>query len=188
MGLADVDPPLPQRQRLHGPPPGLEGYVAANPKSASSRFVLAYQYITGGHLDAALDQLRERHPVATQGYRRDPVAPAVAGSDSRNARSCRNRTGAAPAAAGTTPSAGIATSSSPVKEGNLAGTWTAEPSAEHNDSPDPGRRRPLHLESHEPGEVSRISGGRNLREWNPDAGSIRPGRPAAYGRPGDLAR
>ena len=37
----------------------LEAYVKANPKAAQGRFVLAYHYITQGHGDAAVDQLKE---------------------------------------------------------------------------------------------------------------------------------
>jgi tetratricopeptide (TPR) repeat protein len=36
----------------------LETYVRANPNSAQARFVLAYQYLTGGHADAAAAQFK----------------------------------------------------------------------------------------------------------------------------------
>ena len=37
----------------------LEAYVAANPQSATARFVLAYQYLTEGYNDAAAAELRQ---------------------------------------------------------------------------------------------------------------------------------
>src|SRR5262249_21185560 len=37
----------------------LEDYVGRNPQSPAARFVLAYHYLTDGHPDAALGQLKE---------------------------------------------------------------------------------------------------------------------------------
>lgn len=104
----------------------LESYVRQNPQSAAARFVVAYHYVTAGHLDAAIDQLKEvtrlqpKDLVATQLLRQlQQVMPGSTGGVTALA--------APPSAAtGVTPRAGIAAASSPVKEGNLTGTWTAE--------------------------------------------------------------
>ena len=37
----------------------LEDYRAAQPQSASARFVLAYHYFTQGHTEAAVEELKE---------------------------------------------------------------------------------------------------------------------------------
>src|SRR5947209_3176214 len=37
----------------------LEAYLKANSKSAQGRFVLAYQYLCEGHIDDAVDQLKQ---------------------------------------------------------------------------------------------------------------------------------
>jgi len=107
----------------------LESSIRQNPQSAAARFVLAYHYITAGHLDAAISQLKD----VTQLQPRDIVATQLL---RQLQRATQGTPGAlatapapAPAAAGATPPAGIATSSAPAKEGNLVGTWTAEPSA-----------------------------------------------------------
>ena len=36
----------------------LESFIEANPRSAAARFVLAYQYLTMGHMDAAAGQFK----------------------------------------------------------------------------------------------------------------------------------
>ena len=165
----------------------LESAIRQNPQSAAARFVLAYHYITAGHLDAAINQLKDvtqlqpRDIVATQLLRQ--LQEATQGTPG----SCRNRTGAR-SGSGRHDAIGRYRNDLFSGERRQPGRDVdGRAQCRHNDSPDLGRRRPLHLESHEPGEVSRISGGRNLREWNPDACSIRPGCPAADGRPGDLA-
>ena len=59
MGLADDDRPLSERRCLRGPVPGVEAYCKANPQSATSRFVLAYHYLTEGYLEAAAKVLKQ---------------------------------------------------------------------------------------------------------------------------------
>ena len=44
----------------------LEAFVSANPKSTAGRFVLAYHYLTQGHTDAAVSQLKEVVALAPQ--------------------------------------------------------------------------------------------------------------------------
>ena len=44
----------------------LEAFVSANPTSTAGRFVLAYHYLTQGHTDAAVSQLKEVVALAPQ--------------------------------------------------------------------------------------------------------------------------
>ena len=44
----------------------LEAFVTANPKSTAGRFVLAYHYLTQGHIDEAVAQLKEVVALAPQ--------------------------------------------------------------------------------------------------------------------------
>jgi tetratricopeptide (TPR) repeat protein len=94
----------------------LEAFVTANPKSSSGRFVLAYHYLTEGHTDDAVNQFKEVSALAPQ----DPLSAQLVKQFSP------------PAAAPETPAApsGPAPAATPVKPGNLAGNWTARPTAE----------------------------------------------------------
>jgi tetratricopeptide (TPR) repeat protein len=91
----------------------LEASVTANPNSTAGRFVLAYHYLTQGNTDAAVAQLKQVVALAPQNtlsaqlvkqFSPPPAAPET------------------PPAA-TTP----APPATPVKQGNLAGNWTAHP-------------------------------------------------------------
>ena len=44
----------------------LEAFVTANPTSTAGRFVLAYHYLTQGHIDAAVAQLKQVVALAPQ--------------------------------------------------------------------------------------------------------------------------
>jgi tetratricopeptide (TPR) repeat protein len=94
----------------------LEGFVSANPKSASGRFVLAYHYLTQGHTDAALSRLKEVVALAPQ----DTLSAQLVKQFSPPSES--PGTPAPPTAP--EPAAG------PAKTGNLAGNWTAQPAGD----------------------------------------------------------
>jgi tetratricopeptide (TPR) repeat protein len=107
----------------------LESAIRQNPRSAATRCVLAYHYITAGHLEPAIDQLKDvvqlqpRDTVASQLLRQ--LQPATQGTLGVVA------TAPGPGPASTAPNSTVVTpTSSTVKEGSLAGTWTAEPSAD----------------------------------------------------------
>jgi tetratricopeptide (TPR) repeat protein len=91
----------------------LEAFVKNNPRSASGRFVLAYHYLTQGHMDEAVAQLKEvlvLEPTDTLSAQlMSQLSPAAPTSDTQ----------ATPPAQATTPAA--------ARPGNLAGTWTARP-------------------------------------------------------------
>ncbi len=108
----------------------LESAIRQNPQSAAARFVLAYHYITAGHLDAGISQLKD----VTELQPRDIVASQLLRQLQQATQGAPGLAPTAPApvpaAAGATPPAAIATTSFSVREGNLTGTWTAEPSAD----------------------------------------------------------
>lgn len=105
----------------------LEAFAAANPQSSSSRFVLAYQYLTEGFNDAAAIQLKQvialkpTDAVAIKLLQQMNAAAGVPGTD-------QPPPNAGPA---TAPAAATAPINTTVPEGaTIIGTWTANPNAE----------------------------------------------------------
>ncbi len=113
----------------------LESYVNQHPTSAAARFVLAYHYLTQGHMPEAADQLKSvatlqpKDQLSTQLLQQiqqstQPAAAAGAGPLAANAPAPNTPPSGAPA----TPNVENAPQpASPGKEGTLAGTWTAQP-------------------------------------------------------------
>ena len=91
----------------------LEAFVGANPSSTAGHFVLAYHYLTQGHIDPAVAQLKQ--------------VVALAPKDTLSAQLVRQF--AKPGIEPTTPPATPAptTTEAPVKPGKLPGNWTARP-------------------------------------------------------------
>jgi tetratricopeptide (TPR) repeat protein len=91
----------------------LEAFVGANPSSTAGRFVLAYHYLTQGHIDAAVARLKQ--------------VTALAPQDSLCAQLVRQF--AKPDKEPTAPPAPPAppTTEAPVTPGKLPGQWTARP-------------------------------------------------------------
>jgi tetratricopeptide (TPR) repeat protein len=108
----------------------LESYVSQNPQSAPARFMLAYQYLTEGHADAAaaqLEQVARLQPKDTLSAKilaslRQGSQPAVATSGTG---------GESPLALTPTALNAAPTTSAPAAtsghEGQLTGDWTAQP-------------------------------------------------------------
>jgi tetratricopeptide (TPR) repeat protein len=114
----------------------LEDYCTQNPNSAPARFVLAYQYLTEGFPDDAIRQLKNvvalqpkdqlSAQLMQQLERKDQAAPAgttPSGGDLAQ-YGPGTATGAAPAPAP------AADTSANAKQGNLKGSWNAQPTAE----------------------------------------------------------
>ena len=91
----------------------LEAFVGANVSSTSGRFVLAYHYLTQGHIDAAVAQLKQ--------------VVALAPQDTLSAQFVKQfaKPGTEPATPPETPAP--TTPEAPVKPGKLPGRWTAHP-------------------------------------------------------------
>jgi tetratricopeptide (TPR) repeat protein len=103
----------------------LESYCQLNPGSASARFVLAYFYLTQGHTDAALGQLKRvlalqpKDTVAAQLIKRlDPSAASGGAASSQPSTP--------PPGPALVPGTATAPAGS-VKQGRLEGSWTAQP-------------------------------------------------------------
>jgi tetratricopeptide (TPR) repeat protein len=94
----------------------LEAFASANPKSTAARFVLAYHYLTQGHTDAAVGQLKQ--------------VVALAPQDTLSAQLVKQFS--PPAEVPETPAAPTAPApaATPAKQGNLAGNWTAHPAGD----------------------------------------------------------
>ena len=94
----------------------LEAFVSANPTSTAGRFVLAYHYLTQGHTEEAVSQLKQ--------------VVALAPQDTLSAQLVKQFS--PPAEAPETPAAPTAPApaATPAKQGNLAGNWTAHPAGE----------------------------------------------------------
>ena len=100
----------------------LEASCKAHPESAAPHFVLADQYISQGHTDAALKELKtvvklQPNDALSAALIRQLSPPeTVAGADA-----------VAKPAAGQAAAATVADAAPQVKEGKLTGTWKAEP-------------------------------------------------------------
>ncbi len=94
----------------------LEAFVSANPTSTAGRFVLAYHYLTQGNTDAAVGQFKG--------------VVALAPQDTLSAQLVKQFS--PPSAAPETPAAATAPppATTPAKQGNLAGNWTAHPAGD----------------------------------------------------------
>ena len=117
----------------------LQAYTKANTRSAASRFVLAYHYLTQGHRDAALSRFKEVVALKRDdrlsawlveqlqaGAESQPGADtraAVAGETPKPPRAAEPNT--------TTPTNTPTSTAAPLPEGaTISGTWTARPTAD----------------------------------------------------------
>jgi tetratricopeptide (TPR) repeat protein len=98
----------------------LEDYVGEQPSSASARFVLAYHYLTQGHTEAAVDQLKQ----VVQLQPSDKLSAQIVAQLSGESGKAQPTPSEAQPAAPTEPA-----SSPPIQQGNLVGTWKASPGA-----------------------------------------------------------
>jgi tetratricopeptide (TPR) repeat protein len=97
----------------------LEAYAGEHPSSAPARFVLAYHYLTQGHTESAVEQLKQ----VVQLQPSDRLSAQLVTQLSGDAGKTQAQEAGAPPAAPTEPTA----SSPGVPEGNLVGTWKASP-------------------------------------------------------------
>jgi tetratricopeptide (TPR) repeat protein len=112
----------------------LEAYVAANPQSATARFVLAYQYLTEGYNDAAAAELRQVVALKPS----DAVATKIlqdmnAAASPTVVQGNQPAPGPQPIASPTSmlAPANVAPINTTVPEGaTIDGTWTAKPNAD----------------------------------------------------------
>jgi tetratricopeptide (TPR) repeat protein len=89
----------------------LEQYRNANPKSPDARFLLAYHYMTCGHLDAAIAELKEVVRLSPKDQLSAQILAALTQDKSDTKPTSPNAAPPAPA--------------KPVVAANLIGNWTA---------------------------------------------------------------
>jgi tetratricopeptide (TPR) repeat protein len=103
----------------------LESYCTQNPRSAAGRFVLAYHYLTAGHSEQALDQLK----VVVALQPKDTLSAQLMQQLERQQNSASTTLAAQnPTAPPSTGPLGVPVSTPAGREGRLEGTWTAQPS------------------------------------------------------------
>ena len=105
----------------------LEADATQRPESAADCFVLAYQYLTAGHQDAAIAELQRVKELQPNDRL---TSELLASLNKSNATSSDNNTPPAPAAATTDTPAPA--SGAPATLTDLAGTWQASPSTGTN--------------------------------------------------------
>ena len=91
----------------------LEAFVNANPASTAARFVLGYHYLTQGNTDTAVVQFK--------------AVVALAPEDTLSAQLIKQFSPPAAAPETTTAPNAAPPVTTPAKQGNLTGNWTARP-------------------------------------------------------------
>jgi tetratricopeptide (TPR) repeat protein len=104
----------------------LEDVCSQNPKSAAPQFVLAYNYLTQGHSDAALRKFKD--VVALQP--KDQLSAQLAQQLEQPKQAPGTEAAQAQPAPGAPPAAAAANEPPAGKQGTLQGTWTAQPNAD----------------------------------------------------------
>ena len=94
----------------------LEAFVAANPKSTAGLFVLAYHYLTQGHTEEAVSQLKQ--------------VVALAPEDKLCAQLVKQFSPPSEPSDSSAPSTATAPAATTAKQANLAGNWTAHPAGD----------------------------------------------------------
>ena len=103
----------------------LESDCSEHPQSASPRFVLAYHYLTAGHADAAVRQLKIVTSLQPKDQLAAQLVQQIQKTDQSAAGTDLAQGGQAAPATTTTPSA---TNTPAGVTGKLEGSWTAQPS------------------------------------------------------------
>ena len=146
----------------------LEAFVSANPTSTAGRFVLAYHYLTQGHTDAAVSQLKQVVALAPQ----DTLSAQLVKQFSPPADGTRDPGG--------TDCSG--TSCHTRQAGESGRKLDRPPGRRYDDRPAHRRRRDLHLEGHCQGQAQAAHREMVSHRQPPHAGAGRrrrgPGRPS----------
>ena len=122
----------------------LEAFVTANPNSTSGRFVLAYHYLTQGHTDDAVVQLKE--------------VVALAPQDTLSAQLVRqfSKPGTEPETPAATPAPPPAAASG--QAGETARQLDRAPDQRHDHPSERRRRRDVHLDGRLQGQAQATHG------------------------------
>ena len=95
----------------------LEDYRTAQPQSASARFVLAYHYLTQGHTEAAVEELKEVVQLQPGDQLSAQLVAQLSG----------DKTQSSPDAPAAPSPAQAPAAPAPAVQGNLVGAWKASP-------------------------------------------------------------
>ncbi|MGO8901267.1 MAG: tetratricopeptide repeat protein [Isosphaeraceae bacterium] len=95
----------------------LEDYRTAQPQSASARFVLAYHYLTQGHTEAAVEELKEVVKLQPGDQLSAQLVAQLSG----------DKTTSSPDAPAPSPAQAPSAVPAPAVQGNLVGAWKASP-------------------------------------------------------------
>jgi len=95
----------------------LEDYRTAQPQSASARFILAYHYLTQGHTEAAVEELKEVVKLQPGDRLSAQLVAQLSG----------DRTQTSPDGSAPSPAQAPAAAPAPAVQGNLVGAWKASP-------------------------------------------------------------
>jgi thioredoxin-like negative regulator of GroEL len=95
----------------------LEDYRTAQPQSASARFVLAYHYLTQGHTEAAVEELKEVVKLQPGDQLSAQLVAQLSG----------DKTQTSPDASAASPAQAPAAAPAAAVQGNLVGAWKASP-------------------------------------------------------------
>ena len=148
----------------------LEAFVIANPTSTAGRFVLAYHYLTQGHIDAAVSQLKEVVALAPQ----DTLSAQLVKQFSPPARHRHP---------GRSDRSGAGDDTS--QAGESGRKLDRPPGRRYDDRPADRRRRDLHVEGHCQGQAQAARREMVTRQQPAHAGSGR--RRRGTGRPRRVA-
>jgi tetratricopeptide (TPR) repeat protein len=95
----------------------LEEYRTTQPQSAPARFVLAYHYLSQGHTEAAVEELKEVVKLQSGDQLSAQLVAQLSGDTTRGPQDAAS----APGSAQPSPAPGN------VPQGNLVGSWKANP-------------------------------------------------------------
>jgi hypothetical protein len=105
----------------------LENYCSQNPQSAAGRFVLAYHYLTEGHAEAAVRQLKYVSSLQPKDQLTVQLIQQIQRSD-QTTQAADATPAQAPIGDSTTPLTTPVANT--ANAGKLEGTWTAQPNAD----------------------------------------------------------
>ena len=117
----------------------LEAFVSANPTSTAGRFVLAYHYLTQGHTEAAVSQLKQ--------------VVALAPQDTLSAQLVKQFSPPAESSGTPAPSTAPDPAGDTRQAGESGRKLDCPPGRRHDDRPAHRGRRELHLEGHRQGQA-----------------------------------
>ena len=168
----------------------LESLLHPEPESAAAHFVLAYQYLTEEHAEAAVRAVEDRERPSAQGHALGAIDPAARAAGAASSAAGRRQDKPQPPRQPPAPPA--ADRFRPARKGSWRGRWTAQPNKDTKITVELPERRAFHLEGRPAREGPAVRREVQLRERHPDAGpgpeQQHDGRQRAAGRTRTISR